>query len=79
MARKKGTRSPPLARPATPEQLRAIASGNDEALDIIRLKRRYGVKGDATIYSWVKAGILPKPIRISGSSRWLVSQIGAAA
>lgn len=28
-----------------------------------------------TIWRWLQAGILPKPIKLSGSTRWLLSEI----
>lgn len=67
------------AVPATPEQIRAILEGRDQALTIKTVKQRFNVKGDTTIYELVRRNVLPRPVKIGGASRWLVSQIGAAA
>jgi|KBSSwiStaDraftv2_1062776.scaffolds.fasta_scaffold5845305_1 predicted DNA-binding transcriptional regulator AlpA len=63
----------------TPQQMRALAAGEDKALDIKTLKARYGYRGDTSIYELVRRGLLPRPVKIGGSSKWLLSQIGAAA
>jgi predicted DNA-binding transcriptional regulator AlpA len=66
------------AIPATPDQVRAVVTGTDQALSIKEVKARCKVKGDSTIYSWVQRGVLPRPIRIGGARRWLESQLGSA-
>jgi predicted DNA-binding transcriptional regulator AlpA len=67
------------AVPIKPEQLRAVAEGKDQALSIHALKRSLGLKGNTTVYDYVRRGVLPRPVKIGGSSRWLLSQIGTAA
>jgi len=32
----------------------------------------------ATLYRWIRQGVLPKPVKIGGSSRWLLSECQAA-
>jgi predicted DNA-binding transcriptional regulator AlpA len=64
------------ATEATPEQIRAIVTGADQVFDLKELKRRFNLKGDTTVREWIRRGILPKPVKIGGASRWLLSQIG---
>ncbi|QFG38137.1 AlpA family transcriptional regulator [Paracoccus pantotrophus] len=40
--------------------------------------RRYTKMGRTSIYAGIKAGILPKQVKIGRSSRWLRSEVEAA-
>jgi hypothetical protein len=79
MTMRKRRKGPPaaIAQPITKEDMDAVLAGRIEALDIRTLKQRLKVESDATVYAYVQRGLLPKPVRIGGGSRWLVQPAAA--
>src|SRR5262245_39980962 len=54
---------------------------DDERLDLRSVCRFFGGSkplDPSTVYRNIKTGVIPKPIRIGGSSRWLRSECDAA-
>jgi predicted DNA-binding transcriptional regulator AlpA len=48
----------------------------DKILTDRQVAARFGVNR-SSVWRWVKLGILPKPIKIGGSTRWMAAEIRA--
>jgi predicted DNA-binding transcriptional regulator AlpA len=62
--------------------LDVVSSGNKEANSMNLLNRNevchfFGGINPATLYRKIRQGVLPKPVKIGGSSRWLQSECQA--
>lgn len=46
-------------------------------LNVTQVMQRLNV-GKTSVYKLVKAGLLPKPVKIGGSARWIDAEVEAA-
>jgi len=50
----------------------------ENLLNRVEVCRMFGSINPATLYRHIRRGLLPKPVKIGGSSRWLRSECEAA-
>jgi predicted DNA-binding transcriptional regulator AlpA len=63
--------------------LDVVSGGNKRQIPMNLLNRKevchyFGGINPATLYRKIRQGVLPKPVKIGGSSRWLLSECEAA-